>query len=54
MKNILFIRNNKYNEVNSKQHFDTEILKALINYPDMGDTKHSDQFVRKFRPYMRV
>ena len=43
----------EYKEGNSKRHFETEILKAVLNGLDMGDINHSDQFVRKFRPYVR-
>ena len=43
----------EYKEGNSKRHFETEILKAVLNGVDMGDINHSDQFVRKFRPFVR-
>ena len=43
----------EYKEGNSKRHFETEILKAVLNGVDMGDINHSDQFMRKFRPCVR-
>ena len=43
----------EYKEGNSKRHFEQEILKAVLNGCDMGDINHSDQFPRKFRPFVR-
>ena len=42
-----------YKEGNSKRHFEKEILKADMNGCDMGDLNHSDQFPRKFRPFVK-
>ena len=42
-----------YKEGNSKRHFEKEILKADLNGCDMGDFNHSDQFPRKFRPFVQ-
>ena len=42
-----------YREGNSKRHFEKEILKADMNGCDMGDLNHSDQFPRKFRPFVK-
>ena len=43
----------EYREGNSKRHFETEVLKAALNGTDLGDLNHSDQFPRKFRPFVK-
>ena len=43
----------EYREGNSKRHFEQEVLKADLNGCDMGELNHSDQFPRKFRPFVR-
>ena len=43
----------EYKEGNSKRHFETEVLKASLNGSDMDNLNHSDQFPRKFRPFVR-
>ena len=43
----------EYKEGNSKRHFETEVLKAALNGTDLGNLNHSDQFPRKFRPFVK-
>ena len=43
----------EYKEGNSKRHYEQEVLKAVQNGCDMGDFNHSDQFPRKFRPFVK-
>ena len=42
-----------YKGGSSKRNFEQEILKAVLNGCDMGDINHSDQFPRKFRPFVK-
>ena len=42
-----------YKEGNSKRHYEQEVLKAVQNGLDMGEINHSDQFPRKFRPFVQ-
>ena len=43
----------EYKEGNSKRHFETEVLKAALNGTALGNLNHSDQFPRKFRPFVK-
>ena len=42
-----------YKSGSSKRSFEGEILKAALNGCDVGDLNHSDQFPRRFRPFVR-